>query len=660
MVRSRGNGIDDDGDGYVDDRNGWDFVNSDAHPNDDNGHGTHITGTIAESTNNSLAAAGLAFETTIMPLKVLNSAGNGTTTTIAAAVNYAAAHGADIINLSLGGNDDDPVLQAALQAAAAKGILIMAAAGNGGGGAIDYPAAYREVVAVGATQYDNTRAPYSDVGSQLDLMAPGGNLLVDQNSDGYMDGIPQQTCTTSACTAFGTALYSGTSQATAQVSAAAALLEACGAASGSVIGYLESTARDLGSSGWDSQYGYGLIQVDAALAAAGCSASAPSPPNSFVGYSPAPTTRLLQQNESYPYAQPRFTWSGPTGATYLVQWGKIGALGTAVQQVATSLTPTLDSEGVYQVAVQTVDARGQTSAARTFTWRYRRPVIIIGQTSADPGIRFYRPDPAFFRAWPAQLQSAVVQVAAGPLDNDGTIRIIATGQYFGTSVKILSTQGQQIHNLVPFGSNYRGSIDAAVLRRPGQGQLAVATRSEDAQLRWYDDQGRLTDSQTLYAHYRGGLELASGDIDGDGVDELIVTMSHGHEVRVYNWQHQRISVFSPLGSKWTGGFAVTTGDLDGDGNQEIIVTPREGGGNAPVFLTTLHGVVKASWRLYTGRYHGEMDIFGLDVDQDGYDELVAVGKTGATFAQYWTLDGHLYKQYDLFTDGRGSSLGGLR
>ncbi len=655
-----GDGQDNDGNGFVDDVRGWDFVNDDAHPNDDHGHGTHVAGTIAGSTDNALATAGIAFQTSLMPLKVLNKNGIGTTVTIAAAIAYATDQGADIINLSLGSDQDDPILHQVIQAAVAQGVIIVAAAGNDGSSSINYPARYSEVVAVGAVQYDLTRAPYSDYGPALDLVAPGGNLDLDQNGDGQPDGILQQTCTSSACTAFASYYYSGTSQAAAQVSAVAALLGACGAPAGTIVGSLKSTAVDLGAAGRDNLYGYGLIDAAAALSAAGCRSGSPLPPGAIAGRSSETTSRTLFQHEAYPYRQPVFTWSGPTGATYRVSWGRIGQAGVQLIQTVARFSPRLTDEGAYQLEVESINQRGQVSEARSFTYRYRRPVFMVGQSSATLGIRLYRPDPSLIRSWPGGLGDVPVQVAGGPLERDGTVRLAVTGQPYGRSVKLFDTRGGVRLNLVPFGSDYSGSIDLTVMRRPGQGQLVVATRSIGAQLVWYDAAGRQLDRQTIYATYRGGLELASGDIDGDGIDELIVSMSRGHEVRVYTWDRQRISAFSPLGRLWRGGFAVTTGDLEGDGNQEIIVTPRTGGGNAPVFLATMRGIVKKIWRLNTGAYRGEMDIQGLDVDRDGMDELLAVAKQGPAFLQQWTLEGKLEKQYNLMTDGRGASLGGLR
>ncbi|NHJ31528.1 MAG: S8 family serine peptidase [Asgard group archaeon] len=260
-------GGDDDGNGFVDDVGGWDFVNSDGHPNDDNGHGTHVSGTIAQTTNNGLGVAGVAFGTTIMPLKVLNAAGTGTYQWIANGIYYAVDNGADIISMSLGGSVASTTLENAVAYAYNNGVTVFAASGNGGANSCDYPAAYDDyVVAVGATQYDENRAPYSNYGSSLDIVAPGGNTTVDQNADGYADGVLQNT--------FGNTtvdwsywFYQGTSMATPHASGVAALLLSVNPylAPGQIKNILESTTEDLGTAGRDDVYGFGLIDAKAAL-----------------------------------------------------------------------------------------------------------------------------------------------------------------------------------------------------------------------------------------------------------------------------------------------------------------------------------------------------------------------------------------------------------
>lgn len=170
------------------------------HPNDDGVHGTHVAGTIFQLAGNNSHGAGMAFNVSLMPVKVLNYCGAGLISDIALGIDLAVAQGADVINLSLGGPSYSAVLETAVKGAHQAGVTVVAAAGNSFGLPVSYPAAYPETIAVGATRWDNRRSDFSDFGPELDLVAPGGQLVndeatafLDQNHDFLPDGIVQQT-----------------------------------------------------------------------------------------------------------------------------------------------------------------------------------------------------------------------------------------------------------------------------------------------------------------------------------------------------------------------------------------------------------------------------------------------------------------------------------
>ena len=253
---------------------GRDFVNNDIHPNDDAGHGTHVTGTIAQTTNNDIGVAGIAYNAHIMPVKVLDSSGSGYYSWIADGIRYATDNGAKVISMSLGGKYPSDTLEDALFYAYSHGVTIVCSSGNDGSSTtISYPAAYDAYcIAVGATRYDEEVTYYSNGGASLDLTAPGGQLyerrkMLDQNGDGYWDGILQQTHDGSDYTNFGYYFYMGTSMAAPHVSAVAALVISAGVATtpDEVREVLQSTAEDKGSADWDPYYGYGIVDAYAAL-----------------------------------------------------------------------------------------------------------------------------------------------------------------------------------------------------------------------------------------------------------------------------------------------------------------------------------------------------------------------------------------------------------
>lgn len=285
---------------------GWDFVYNEGHPNDDNGHGTHVAGTIAQTTNNGLGVAGIAYGAKVMPVKVLDNTGSGTYEWVANGIEWAADHGARVINLSLGGPSPSSVLESAVNYAYERGVTVVAAAGNSGGPGLIYPAAYENAIAVGAVRYDETRSYYSSYGTGLDVVAPGGDIYADQNNDGYGDGVLQQTFDPNSYdyTHFAYVFYQGTSMAAPHVSGTAALLIAHGNATSpdEVRAAIESTAKDLGPAGWDAEHGYGLIQAhEALLFQEGTPTPTPTQPPSPL---PTPTPTATQPPSPLPTPTP--------------------------------------------------------------------------------------------------------------------------------------------------------------------------------------------------------------------------------------------------------------------------------------------------------------------------------------------------------------------
>ncbi len=205
------NGIDDDNNGYIDDVRGWDFVNGDNDPFDDNDHGTHVSGTIAAVGNNGIGVAGVNWSARIMPLKFLSARGSGTTADAISALDYAVMMGARISNNSWGGGAFSQALYDSIAAAQTAGHLFVAAAGNDG---VDtdvtpsYPASYDldNIVSVAATDDNDALATFSNFGAvTVDLGAPGVSILSTTPANTYSS-------------------FSGTSMATPHVAGTAALI----------------------------------------------------------------------------------------------------------------------------------------------------------------------------------------------------------------------------------------------------------------------------------------------------------------------------------------------------------------------------------------------------------------------------------------------------
>ena len=260
----------------------YDFIGRDRHPNDVFGHGTHVSGTIAQTTNNRVATAGIAYNAKIMPLRVLDSNGEGDSAAIARAIRYAARNRADVINLSLEfpaevRAAEIPDVLSAIRYAHRRGAVVVAAAGNQADIAVAYPARADSVIAVGATTVTGCQADYSNAGEDLDLMAPGGGIDAP-NADSAWDSahcspdangrpIIQQTFTRGVQRFGLPRTYEGTSMASPHVSAIAALLIASerlgpNPSPRAVEVHLEATARRTDR---PDRYGAGLVDAAAAL-----------------------------------------------------------------------------------------------------------------------------------------------------------------------------------------------------------------------------------------------------------------------------------------------------------------------------------------------------------------------------------------------------------
>ena len=354
---------------------GWDFVHADSHPDDDNGHGTAMTSIIVGQGSFSSSAIpydGPAAGAAIMPVKVLDAANQGTEFWLAEGVRFAVQSGADVINLSLDFARNyipGASLRDALAQARAAGVVVVAASGNTSGNRVLYPAAFPDVISVGAVRLDAVTgyavASYSNTGEALDLVAPGGMPGQDVNGDGLWDGVLAQSFPPGSPSQISWWLFAGTSPAAAHASAAAAALIGSGVPPQTVRPLLQATAIEVNPTGWDPASGSGRVQAAAAIAnARAFVAPAPLYADAVAalrsdGRAAAAVMVADGNGQGVPNVQVKIHWRGAANAA---QSGTTDSSGIAR---FVSPRPT-SSKKLFIVEVPRVIYRGAAQRPRTF------------------------------------------------------------------------------------------------------------------------------------------------------------------------------------------------------------------------------------------------------------------------------------------------------
>lgn len=341
------NGIDDDGNGYVDDVYGYDFAGDglfplpgaeDSNPDDGNGHGTHVAGRVGAETDNLTGVAGIA-QIQLMAVKVMSSLGIGYSSDIIEGVIYAVDNGAKVINASLGGTSPSLAEYLAYEYAYQNNVFIAAASGNNGhqSNSIEYPAGYFFAMGVGATDQNDMIAYFSTHGPQVEVSAPGVEILSTTKGGGY-----------------GYKFWSGTSMACPHVTGLAALLYSRypGLANWQARLMIREGVIDRGVVGWDEFYGFGRVDAPTLLIF--------SPPSSNQIYLLSPLENS-QLSNSFLLT---FAWSPVEGAssyrlTILTPGGRIKRIFTS--NTYYTVLPSLWSRaptGVYYWKAEALDSQG--------------------------------------------------------------------------------------------------------------------------------------------------------------------------------------------------------------------------------------------------------------------------------------------------------------
>ena len=584
-----GNGRDDDNNGFIDDINGWDFVNNVADPSpkfkdgfteDGVLHGTVVAGVAAASGNNVAGISGVTWGAKIMPLKVLDDQGEGNTASVIRAVDYAIANGAHIINFSFVGFGASHGLEAAIARAYNAGIIVVVAAGNeqdgGEGYFLDdspmYPACHdgrageNMVIGVAATDTIDQKAAFSSYGTKcVDISAPGISIystvaynknkyLGERSFDKHYDGY-----------------WSGTSMATPMVSAAAALV-------------IESnhllSRRDVVNTILDTAYNINALN-------------------------------------------PRY----------------IDKLGRG----------RLDVFSAVLQANQKLSASKNKFMAAPFSGYGASSVIRIIDKEGAP-IKEIHP---FGREFKGGLS-----IASGDLNGDGLDEIIAApASGGGPHIRIFDQLGNLKGQFFVFDKNFKGGINLAIGDFDGNGQkeIAVAPASGGGpHIRIFDQTGSLRGQFFAYdKNFRGGINLAAGDVNRDSQDEIVAAPASGGgpHIRIFDQTGSLRGQFFAYDKNFRGGVRVVAADIDSGikGNRAEIITAPASGGGPHVKIFDSAGSLRGQFFAYDKKFRGGVNLAVGDADNSGLPEIVTgAGPGGTAHVRSFTAKGEIVSSFYAF------------
>ncbi|MGE5463043.1 MAG: S8 family serine peptidase [Syntrophothermus sp.] len=653
---------------------GWDFVNNDNNPADDHGHGTHVAGTIAATGNNGVGIIGVAPQSRIMPLKALNNYGSGSMSNLAAAIEYAAMNGADVINNSWGcsyGCPSDPVIEDAVRTAYGLGTVLVFAAGNSSSDiALGPPQNMAESVVVASTDHLDVPSDFSCYGL-VDVAAPGGESglgcseLGDQSILSLRAGITDMysTCGTTwqgQNVVNGNYYRSrGTSMAAPHVSGLAALVIALHPEfkSEQVRQALRHGSEDLWTSGFDVYTGYGRINAFKALAE--------TPLAALITRRAPATATGVDHVDIYGVAY------GPSFMNWTLQYGY------GIQPASWTTIATSNSQITGEALLATLDLRSVPDGTNTIrivatdafgkSYEDRERFVVDQVTISEPTQKKEHiirggnlvtisgtVAPSNFVSYTIKIRDrsgAYLPNTAITLTNGGLQRVVdgvlgtwdttglAAAHYFidvvvnvtpyspiTESIRVIVDptlhQGWP-QSLLPVGTtdammSFLDHLLTADINSDGRSELLTAYGSS---VTIFDHTGSILPGwpQTIDPNGVGRLILRTpvvGDLDGDGIPEIVAANNSGD---VFIWK--RDGTLIPGWPKAIGGSypAVAIADMDSDGINEVIVSDWSGRIN--VFGTD--GIPLPGWPRSLGSQFGPVSV--NDVDGDGRNEIVAAG-----------------------------------
>ncbi len=584
-----GNNVDDDDNGFVDDVYGWDFVQDDNAPVPSaNGseaavsHGTLIAGLIGAKGNNAAGVAGVMWDVQIMSVRMLNASGSGDAVTAAKAVDYAVANGADVINLSFAGDNADKVLRTAIQRAYNAGVVVVAAMGNEGrdtDSVAVYPACLRDgdhdwVIGVASSDKRDEPSTFSNYGSTCtDLAAPGEDIY----------GLSYENKAQGFTSAYG-GLWSGTSMASPLVAGAAALLRSA----------------------------FPLLSVDNVRNA--------------IKLSVDPLTGLT--------------------ASQKAKYGA-GRLNVAEALViaATYASTTEAEEEVIEVAPETSETDSETTPLPNYP--ATNSIVLGASAGQSPIVTVANTDgttTTSFLAYGASFMGGV-NVAVGDVDGDGDEDVVTgPGNGGGPHVRAFTEDGALLGQFFPYATTSRGGSNVAVGDVDGDGTDEIITAvgegvSQDIVAWTLGGVEKLRFTASAFAASTS-LRVAAGDVTGDGKDEIIVSSGAGAapKVAIYSSTGVYLLEFAPYATSFMGGVFVTTGDVDGNGTDEIITGTGDGGGPHVRIFTKIGAVVGSFFAFAETARHG-VRVASVDVDGDGKAEIIVTSAIDSLMVRVLTASG---------------------
>lgn len=690
----RANGIDDDSNGYIDDWRGWNFVSNNNNPFDDNGHGTHVAGTVAAVGNNNLGIIGVAPQAKVMALKGLNNNGSGYLDDLIESVVYAADNGAKVINASWGGEgvSSQALIDAISYIHDIKDVAFVAAAGNSNKdvGSQDYgfaPANIRDVITVSAVNHDDIKASFSNFGYKIDVAAPGGGDtepvgIFDQHRSilSLLSSGARSSMTGSGQLIIGTNYLrqAGTSMAAPHVSGVAALVRALNPSWNveQVRQVIRRGSDDIGIAGFDSQFGYGRLNANEALnITSPLSVQITTPTSSsLIGIAQLDIRGNVNGSA---LANWRLEYSNDSTST---NWVHIASSTNAVfEGLLASWDVSTVFDGNYIVRLVAQNSLGEIfedrinvtldqivinypSSSQTFLVRSGQIVTVEGTVA-----------PVNFLSYTLEIQNSSGEWLSNPaiiLTNNGLEKVYTgtlgtwdtnniSADLYKIYLKVRLVDGSEVlENVkiivdptlhpgwpIQLGIIYSSGLKYAItdhlnsadINNDGDNEIIIAYGTT---IRIYDHLGAIIPGwpQSVDPNNQNAMIQQSpvvGDVTGDGLPEIVGRNNHN---QVFIWQSD-----GSLLSGWPKNISarsVSLADMNNDGSKEIIATDEDG----IVIIFDENGVSLPGWPILldgSKTYKGLSAAAVGDVNGDGKKEIAVKNNNGISNLYLLSFDGNI-------------------